>query len=50
MGRVDGRYYPPPHVPERPGRSEARVKKRRPKAYSLMIKPWHELRKQLQTA
>jgi Transposase DDE domain len=37
-------------VPERPGRSEARVKKRRPKAYPLMTKPRHELRKQLQTA
>ena len=37
-------------VLERPGRSEARVRKRRPKAYSLMTKPRHELRKQLQTA
>ncbi|WP_375510901.1 hypothetical protein [uncultured Nostoc sp.] len=37
-------------VPERPGRSEARVRKRRPKAYPLMIKPRHELRKQLQIA
>ena len=38
-------------VPERPGRSEARrVRKRRPKAYPLMTKPRHELRKQLQTA
>ena len=37
-------------VPERPGRSEARVQKRRPKAYPFMTKPRHELRKQLQTA
>ena len=37
-------------VPERPGRSEARVRKRRPKAYPLMTKPRHELNKQLQTA
>ncbi|NJR66991.1 MAG: IS4 family transposase, partial [Leptolyngbyaceae cyanobacterium CRU_2_3] len=37
-------------VPERPGRSEARVRKRRPKAYPVMTKPRHELRKQLQTA
>ena len=37
-------------VPEPPGRSEARVKKRRPKAYPLMTKSRHELRKQLQTA
>ena len=37
-------------VPERPGRSEPRVRKRRPKAYPLMSKPRHELRKQLQTA
>ncbi len=37
-------------VPERPGRSEARVKKRRPKAYPLMTKPRHDLCKQLQTA
>lgn len=37
-------------VPDRPGRSEARVRKRRPKAYPLMTKPRHELRKQLQTA
>ncbi|MBX9253574.1 hypothetical protein H1Q63_06315 [Desmonostoc muscorum CCALA 125] len=34
----------------RPGRSEPRVRKRRPKAYPLMTKPRHELRKQLQTA
>lgn len=31
-------------VPDRPGRSEARVRKRRPKAYPLMTKPRHELR------
>lgn len=31
-------------VPERPGRSEARVRKRRPKAYPLMTKPRHEFR------
>ncbi|WP_189523638.1 hypothetical protein [Nostoc sp. PA-18-2419] len=37
-------------VPERPARSEARVRKRRPKAYPLMMKPRHELRQQLQTA
>lgn len=37
-------------VPKRPGHSEARVRKRRPKAYPLMTKPRHELRKQLQTA
>jgi hypothetical protein len=37
-------------VLERPGRSEPRVRKRRPKAYPLMTKPRHELRKQLQTA
>jgi hypothetical protein len=37
-------------VPERPGRSEPRVRKRRPKAYPLMTKPRHELREQLQTA
>jgi Transposase DDE domain/Insertion element 4 transposase N-terminal len=36
-------------VLERPGRSEPRVRKRRPKAYPLMTKPRHELRKQLQT-
>lgn len=35
---------------ERPGRSEPRVRKRRPKIYPLMTKPRHELRKQLQTA
>lgn len=37
-------------VPDRPGRSEARVRKRRPKSYPLMTKPRHVLRKQLQTA
>ena len=37
-------------VPERPGRSEPRVRKRRPKAYPLMTKPRHELREQLQSA
>ncbi|MEH2238397.1 hypothetical protein [Nostoc sp.] len=37
-------------VPNRPGRSEARVRKRRPKAYPLMTKPRHELRKELQAA
>jgi hypothetical protein len=37
-------------VPERPGRSEPRVRKRRPKAYPLMTKSRHELQKQLQTA
>jgi Transposase DDE domain len=37
-------------VPDRPARSEARVKKRRPKAYPLMTKPRHELRNQLHTA
>ena len=37
-------------VPERPGRSEPRVRKRRPKIYPLMTKPRHELCKQLQTA
>ena len=37
-------------VPERPARSEARVRKRRPKAYPLMTNPRHELNKQLQTA
>lgn len=37
-------------VPDRPGRSEARVRKRRPKAYPLMTKPRHEYVAQLQTA
>lgn len=36
-------------VPFRPGRSEPRVRKRRPKAYPLMKQPRHELRRQLQT-
>jgi hypothetical protein len=36
-------------VPERPGRSESRVRKRRPKIYPLMTKPRHELRKLLKT-
>jgi hypothetical protein len=35
-------------VPLRPGRSEPRVRKRRPKIYPLMTKPRHELRQQLQ--
>ncbi|MHC5720168.1 MAG: hypothetical protein ACYTX0_51090, partial [Nostoc sp.] len=35
---------------DRPGRSEPRVRKRRPKIYPLMTKPRHELRKQLQSA
>lgn len=34
----------------RPGRSEPRVRKRRPKAYPLMTKSRHELREQLLTA
>jgi hypothetical protein len=37
-------------VPDRPTRNEPRVRKRRRKAYPLMTKPRHELRKQLQTA
>ena len=37
-------------VSDRPGRSEPRVRKRRPKIYPLMTKPRHELRQQLQTA
>lgn len=37
-------------VPVRPGRSEARVQKRRPKAYPFMTKPRHEYVAQLQTA
>ena len=37
-------------VPARPGRSEPRVRKRRPKSYPLMKQPRHELRRQLQTA
>jgi hypothetical protein len=34
-------------VPDRPGRHEPRVRKRRPKEYDLMNKPRHELRKAL---
>ena len=37
-------------VPDRPARNEPRVRKRRSKAYPLMTKPRHELRKQLKTA
>ena len=37
-------------VSDRPARNEPRVRKRRPKAYPLMTKPRHELRKQLQNA
>lgn len=37
-------------VPERPVRSEPRVRKRRPKAYPFMTKPRHEYVAQLQTA
>lgn len=36
-------------VPDRPGRNEPRVRKRRPKSYPLMQQPRHQLRK-LQTA
>jgi hypothetical protein len=36
-------------VPARPGRSEPRVRKRRPKSYPLMKQPRHQLRRQLQT-
>lgn len=32
-------------IPHRPGRVEPRVRKRRPKTYSLMSKPRHELKK-----
>ncbi len=32
-------------IPHRPGRVEPRVRKRRPKNYSLMTKPRHELKK-----
>lgn len=35
-------------VPERPGRSEPRVRKRRPKAYPSMKQPRNQLRRQLQ--
>jgi hypothetical protein len=34
-------------IPHRPGRIEPRVRKRRPKNYSLMTKPRHELKKML---
>jgi hypothetical protein len=37
-------------VPQRPGRSEPRVRKRRPKAYPLMTQPRNQLRHQLQIA
>lgn len=37
-------------VPERPGRTEPRVRKRRPKSYPLMQQPRDQLRQQLQTA
>jgi hypothetical protein len=37
-------------VPERPGRSEPRVRKRRSKAYPVMQKPRSELRRQLAAA
>jgi hypothetical protein len=37
-------------VPERPGRSEPRVRKRRPKAYPLMQQPRDVLRQQLANA
>lgn len=37
-------------VPLRPGRSEPRVRKRRPKAYPLMKQPRNQLRHQLQIA
>jgi hypothetical protein len=37
-------------VSDRPGRSEPRVRKRRPKIYPLMTKPRHELRNKLKTA
>jgi hypothetical protein len=37
-------------VPARPGRSEPRVRKRRPKSYPLMKQPRNQLRRQLQTA
>ncbi len=36
-------------VPLRPGRSEPRVRKRRPKSYPLMKQPRNQLHKQLQT-
>jgi hypothetical protein len=37
-------------VPTRPGRSEPRVRKRRPKSYPLMQQPRHQYAVQLQTA
>ena len=37
-------------VSVRPGRSEPRVRKRRPKSYPLMTQPRHDLRRQLQSA
>jgi hypothetical protein len=37
-------------VRERPGRSEPRVRKRRPKAYPLMKQPRHQYAEQWQTA
>lgn len=37
-------------VPERPGRIEPRARKRCPKSYSLMQRPKHQFRQQLQTA
>lgn len=37
-------------VPERPGRTEPRVRKRRPKAYPVMQQPRCQLRRQLETA
>lgn len=37
-------------VSHRPGRSEPRVRKRRPKSYPLMTKPRHQASNQLQTA
>jgi hypothetical protein len=36
-------------VPDRPGRSEPRVRKRRPKAYPLMKQPRHQYAAQWQT-
>jgi hypothetical protein len=37
-------------VPDRPGRSEPRVRKRRPKSYPLMKQPRNQLHHQLQIA
>jgi hypothetical protein len=43
-----GEEVPRPRInPERPGRAEPRVRKRRPKAYGLLTKPRAELRKAL---